>query len=199
LRLQGTEIWRPLPLQERAKLLHHLRPFWDTYRFRIAPQIDDVIKRRIAEGTFAIRAGSIRASATQETGIAVDLRPRRSQTWERQIFDTIVIATGPAHGTVFETNPLLRQISDSGLARSDPLGLGIDVDLQGRAKDRDGHVSEALYVAGPLARGTFGELMGAPDLARHARNIAQCIKRQFEATSSASRIESAAHNGSPGG
>lgn len=199
LRLQGTEVWRALPLKERAKLIHHLRPFWDTYRFRIAPQVDDVIKRRIAGGTFAIRATSVRASSTQEAGIAVDLRPRRSQKWERQVFDAVVIATGPAHGTVFETNPLLRQIGDTGLARSDPLGLGIDVDRQGRAVGRDGHVAEALFVAGPLARGTFGELMGAPDLARHARNIAQCIRKQFEAAGSARRIESTVHNSSPRG
>jgi uncharacterized NAD(P)/FAD-binding protein YdhS len=88
-------------------------------------------------------------------------------------FAAIVIATGPAHGTVFATTPLLAQIGDIGLARPDPLGLGID--LQGHAIGRDGHVAGTLFVAGPLARGTFGELMGAPDMARHARNIAQCI------------------------
>lgn len=32
-----------LPLHERAKLIHHPRPFWDTYRFRIARQVDDII------------------------------------------------------------------------------------------------------------------------------------------------------------
>lgn len=183
LRLQGTGIWRALPLRERAKLIHHLRPFWDTYRFRIAPQIDDVIRRRISEGRFAIHAASIRASTDQgsdisENSLTVDLRPRRSRNWEPQAFDAVVMATGPAHGTVFETNPLLRQISDAGLARSDPLNLGIDVDLQGRAIRRDGHVSGTLFVAGPLARGTFGELMGAPDLARHARNVAQYISAE---------------------
>lgn len=180
LRLQGTGIWRALSLRQRAKLIQHLRPFWDTYRFRIAPQIDDVIRRRISEGTLAIHAASIRASADQgsdlsRNSLTVDLRPRRSRAWERHAFNVIVIATGPAHGTVFANDPLLGQIGDAGLARPDPLGLGIDVDLQGRAIGRDGHVSGTLFVAGPLARGTFGELMGAPDLARHARSIAEHI------------------------
>ena len=175
LRLQGFDIWRALPLRERARLIHHLRPFWDTYRFRIAPQVDDVIVRRIAEGTLTIQAASVRADKSNDHDIAVDLRARRSRTWEPASFDAIVIATGPAHGTVFESNPLLGQIGSDGLARPDPLGLGIDVDLQGRAIGRDGQIAENLYVAGPLARGTFGELMGAPDLARHARNIAETI------------------------
>lgn len=178
LRLQGIEIWRALPQNERARLIRHLRPFWDTYRFRIAPQVDDVIKRRIADGTLAIHAASIRASATQGDDLAVDLRPRRSRNWERAAFDAVVIATGPAHGTVFETNSLLGQIGDAGLARPDPLGLGIDVDLGGHVIGRDGAVTETLFVAGPLARGTFGELMGAPDLARYVRNIAETIVRR---------------------
>jgi uncharacterized NAD(P)/FAD-binding protein YdhS len=183
LRLQGTPIWRALPLHERAKLVHHLRPFWDTYRFRIAPQIDDIIRRRIADGTLTIRAASIRASATQGDDFAVDLRPRRGRDWTRETFDAVVIATGPAHGTVFATNPLLAQIGETGLARPDPLGLGIDVDLSGHAIGRDGAVAGALFVAGPLARGTFGELMGAPDLARYARRIAETIAREHSGAS----------------
>lgn len=178
LRLQGTDIWRALPLHERARLVHHLRPFWDTYRFRIAPQIDDIIRRRIADGTLAIRAASIRASEIQGDDFAVDLRPRRSRDWTRETFDAVVIATGPAHGTVFATNPLLAQVGETGLASPDPLGLGIDVDLSGHAIGRNGDPAGSLFVAGPLARGTFGELMGAPDLARYARRIAETIARE---------------------
>lgn len=177
LRLQGFEIWRALPLNERARLIRHLRPFWDTYRFRIAPQVDAVIVRRINEGSLTIRAASVRAGRHQGTALLVELRARRSQTWEPATFDAIVLATGPAHGTVFSSNPLLGQMSDDGLARPDPLGLGIDVDLQGRAIGRDDRAADTLFVAGPLARGTFGELMGAPDLARHARNIAETLAR----------------------
>lgn len=183
LRLQGTPIWRALPLHERAKLVHHLRPFWDTYRFRIAPQVDDIIRRRIADGTLTIRAASIRASATQGDDFAVDLRPRRRHDWTRETFDAVVIATGPAHGTVFATNPLLAQIGETGLVRPDPLGLGIDVDLSGHAVGPNGDATGSLFVAGPLARGTFGELMGAPDLARYARRIAETIAREHSGAS----------------
>jgi len=121
-------------------------------------------------------------SATQGHDFALDLRPRRSREWRRETFDAIVIATGPAHGTVFATPPLLAQIGDIGLARPDPLGLGIDIDLQGHAIGRDGHVAGTLFVAGPLGRGTFGELTGAPDLAPRTKCCAmhQCRDRMFK-------------------
>lgn len=188
IRLQGTGIWRALPTRERAKLIKHLRPFWDTYRFRIAPQVDDVIKRRIADGTLTIRAAALRASTAQEPAalgkeLAVDIRARRGKTWERSAFDAVVIATGPAHGTVFQSNALLHQLQDAGLARPDPLGLGIDVDLQGHVIARDGRADDALFVAGPLARGTFGELMGVPDLAQYVRSIAETIAHRRTAGS----------------
>lgn len=175
MRLQGTEIWRALPISERAKLIRYLRPFWDTYRFRIAPQVNDVILRRIANGTLAIQAASVRANATAGDDIAVDLRPRRSERWDRRTFDAMVLATGPAHGTVFDGNPLLGQIRDLGLARPDPLGLGIDVDWEGHAIGRDGQATGPLFVVCPLARGTVGELMGAPDIAKYARAVAVTI------------------------
>jgi uncharacterized NAD(P)/FAD-binding protein YdhS len=175
MRLQGLDIWRALPLNERARLIRHLRPFWDTYRFRIAPQVDAVIARRIGEDTLKIQAASVRAGARENTALSVDLRARHSRTWEPAPFDAIVLATGPAHGSVFGDNPLLGQMSADGLARPDPLGLGIEVDVQSRAIGRDGRSAGTLFVAGPLARGTFGELMGAPDLARHARNIAETL------------------------
>ncbi len=175
IRLQGTDIWRALPTSERAKLIRHLRPFWDTYRFRIAPQVNDVILRRIANGTLAIQAASLRANEIAGDGIAVDLRPRRTTRWERKTFDTVVLATGPAHGTVFDGNPLLGQIREAGLARPDPLGLGIDVDWEGHAIGRGGQASGPLFVVCPLARGTVGELMGAPDIAKYARAVAVTI------------------------
>lgn len=177
LRLQGFDIWHALPLKERARLIRHLRPFWDTYRFRIAPQVDAVITRRISEATLTIRAASVRTSKQQGGELSIELRARRSSIWEPGSFDAIVLATGPAHGTVFSSNPLLGQMSSDGLARPDPLGLGIDVDVQGRAIGLDGRAADTLFIAGPLARGTFGELMGAPDLARHARNIAETLAR----------------------
>ncbi|KUM27246.1 hypothetical protein AU467_02335 [Mesorhizobium loti] len=57
-------------------------------------------------------------------------------------------------------------------------GLGIETGFDGHAIGPDGQVLAGLFIAGPLARGTFGELMGLPEVARHAQTVATEIGNQ---------------------
>ncbi|WP_421698136.1 FAD/NAD(P)-binding protein [Ancylobacter sp.] len=181
VRLQGSTIWNALPLSERARLLRHLRPFWDVHRFRIAPQVEEVLDRSIAAGTLRLRAASLQSVERSGEAIAVSFRDRRTGTVTRETFDAVLTATGPAHGRVFADNPVLAALERAGLARPDPLRLGIEVTADGRAIGRDGVPTQDLYVAGPLARGTVGELMGLPDVTNYAIRIAGAVATRLAA------------------
>lgn len=184
VRLQGSSIWNALPLSERARLLRHLRPFWDVHRFRIAPQVEEVLDQKIAAGTLRLRAASLqdveREGDAKGDAIAVRFRDRRTGAVTRETFDAVLTATGPAHGRVFADNPVLAALERAGLARPDPLRLGIEVTADGRAIGRDGAPTPGLYVAGPLARGTVGELMGLPDVTNYAIRIAGAVATRLE-------------------
>jgi uncharacterized NAD(P)/FAD-binding protein YdhS len=193
VRLQGTIIWRALPLVEQKRLLRHLRPFWDTHRFRVAPQIERLLQQRRRDGSFEVRAASIMSVERAGEQINVVLRDRRNGRLETTRFDAVLLATGPAHGRVFADNPLLASLASAGLARADPLALGIEVDLQARAVGANGQIREDLFVAGPLARGTFGELMGLPDVANHALRVARGVAGRLAASDPLSGAEAQRH------
>lgn len=175
VREQGAEIWAALEQQERARLVRHLRVYWDVHRFRIAPQVAEVLARREAEGSLSFEAAHLVAAVEVSDGILVTRR--RSGTTEHltERFDRIVVTTGPAHSDVLRRNPALDLLAAAGAIAPDPLGLGLHVADLCRAVDREGHVSDRLLVAGPLARGHVGELMGLPEVTRHAETVAKVL------------------------
>ncbi|MEW6629372.1 MAG: FAD/NAD(P)-binding protein [Pseudomonadota bacterium] len=181
LRLQGSLLWSALEPDERTRLARGLRAFWDVHRFRIAPQVEAVLERRRAEGTFDNIAASIVASTDDGGDLAVALRRRGQRQFETMHFDAVINTTGPAHGKALKTNPALRSLADAGLIRIDRHGLGIETALDNRAIGPETEPLNGLFIAGPLARGTFGELMGLPEVARHAQAVASEIESRLGA------------------
>ncbi|WP_374889435.1 FAD/NAD(P)-binding protein [Ensifer soli] len=173
LRGDGGAIWRALSPVERKRLVRHLRPFWDVHRFRIAPQVERVLDGRVAGGSLVFRAAAITAVERNGDGtIRVDLRLRRGGGRLREEVDAVVVTTGPGHGAILESQPLLAGLAAAGDVCADTAGLGLAVTEESRAIGAQGRVAADLFVAGPLARGTFGELMGLPQVAEHARLVA---------------------------
>ncbi|WP_027052741.1 FAD/NAD(P)-binding protein [Mesorhizobium erdmanii] len=180
LRSQGTVLWAALAPRERARLVRHLRVFWDVHRFRIAPQVAEVLDRRQAAGTFDTIAARLVASNDEDDGLAVSFQRRGRTAIETMRFDAVFNTTGPAHGQALQSNPALRSLAGAGLIRADAYRLGIETSLDSRAIGRDDKPVATLLVAGPLARGTFGELMGLPEVARHAQSVAAEVAKMFE-------------------
>ncbi|MBH0238932.1 FAD/NAD(P)-binding protein [Methylobrevis albus] len=171
LRLQGGAVWAALPLAERRRLVRHLRPFWDVHRFRVAPQVEDAIVAGLTTGRLEIAAAHVTGARVAGEAIRVDLRRRGDRAAAAHVFDAVVVTTGPAHRGILAAQPYLADLERQGLVRLDDVGLGLACDAHGRAVGRGG-TSPTLLVAGPLARGTFGELMGLPQVADYALFIA---------------------------
>ncbi|GBQ22719.1 hypothetical protein AA12717_1275 [Gluconacetobacter sacchari DSM 12717] len=177
VRRQAGAIWAALPVVERRRLVRHVRPFWDTRRFRIAPQVERVLHRRIAGETLEVLAARIEAADRQGEGIDVMLR-RRGGGLSFASFDVVVTTTGPDHARILSSQLFLAGLGRQGLLRPDPVGLGVDTDREGHAVSAEGETVPTLFVAGPLSRGTFGELMGLPEVTANAEMIAATILRE---------------------
>lgn len=176
LRGQGGDIWRALPVVERRRIVRFLRPYWDVHRFRIAPQVEAAIDRRKSAGTLVLHAASITGVKQQENGeIAVTFRPRHGREPFERRYDAIVVTTGPGHRSILSSQPFLEGLARAGVLQPDSVGLGLAVDEQSRAIRPNGRTMQTLHIAGPLARGTFGELMGLPQVTDHAVFVATRI------------------------
>ncbi|MDX7952849.1 FAD/NAD(P)-binding protein [Lichenihabitans sp. Uapishka_5] len=169
LRSHLPELWGALPAAEQRRVLHRLLPFWEVHRFRIAPQLQAAIQA--AEG-----CGSLRIERAALTGLDHDgarfqatLR-RHGGATEQQGFDAVVLCTGPRKGVA--ADPLAARLLADGVARLDAVGVGLAVDRSSRVLAPDGTPHPSLLALGPITRGSFGEMTGAPDIAKHLEAIA---------------------------
>lgn len=181
LREQGPQIWAALDEVNRARLLRHLRSFWDVHRYRLAPQVEAVQDRLIAKGQLEFRAGRLVASGWHGGAVRIGWRPRGSHATRQADYDLVINTTGPAHARAIAENPALSALTRMGLIMPDPMGLGIDTTMTFRAVDATGRANPRILIAGPLARGHIGELVGAPECAAHAGLILREIARQAQA------------------
>lgn len=176
VREQGPAIWAALPAVERGRLVRHLRAYWDVHRFRVAPQVEAALDRAIDLGQLDILAARLVAAREGPAGLEVDYRLRGSRRTERATVDAVVVTTGPDHAAALRSNPVFGTLGVAGLIQPDPHGLGLLVTDACRTVDAAGRASRWLFVAGPLARGDVGELMGIPEVTRHAEHVAGVLR-----------------------
>ena len=85
--------------------------------------------------------------------------------------DHLILTTGPAHRALTDSQPFYRHLARRGLIRADAFGMGLEVDSRSRAVADPQVEALPVLVAGPAAAGV-GELMGLPQVADHAAEVA---------------------------
>ncbi|PDT18513.1 hydroxyacylglutathione hydrolase [Rhizobium sp. J15] len=182
VRAQGYDLWQALPIAERRRVVRHLRPYWDVHRFRIAPQVEAVLDAAVSAGRLDILAGSVADARLEGELIRCTLQPRHQRKPLERSYDAVVVTTGPAHGGILETQPWLSALAANGHLSLDPTGLGLACTERSEAIGSTGTADPSLLISGPLARGTFGELMGLPQITEHAFFVASEIAGKLKAT-----------------
>ena len=168
VRRRLPEVWPALPVRERARAVRRLMPFWEVHRFRIAPQGAAAVARLTAQGTLAVqRARAIEVDARDEL-LSARLRLPGGQIVERE-FDSIILCSGASRN--IGDNPLIANMVDQRLAQADDVSLGLRVDELSRLIDARGATQPDLFAFGPITRGTFGEMTGAPDILRQVERV----------------------------
>jgi uncharacterized NAD(P)/FAD-binding protein YdhS len=168
LRRRLPEVWPALPAPERIRAARRLMPFWEVHRFRIAPQGAAAVARLTAQGTLTVqRAKAIEVDAHDESLLARLKLP--AGTVVERAFDSIILCSGASRN--IRDNPLLANLVHQGLVQADDVNLGVRVDKFSRLLDAGAATHPDLFAFGPITRGTFGEMTGAPDIIRQIERI----------------------------
>lgn len=181
VRQNAQRIWLSWPKEEKRRFLRHLRPWWDVHRYRIAPQVSAVLDHLQLSGQLQVRAARLKQATADARQIVLTLsHPQGEENVHR--VDWLIVTTGPAHAGLIDSDALLSQLGEAGVIRHDGLGLGIDVNAASQTLNVRGEANPHLFVVGPAARGRFGELMGLPQVAEHAEQVArQLLESDFAA------------------
>ncbi len=164
LRPHTQRLWREMSLVERKRFLRHLRPWWDVHRHRSAPQVMARIAEARERKQLQIVAGKVTTMGMEEAGVVVRVKPRGSRCFVEVRGARLINCTGLNGDSTKLDQPLLKQMLESGLVRSDSLRLGLNVGADGALIDRGGQPAADLFALGPITKGAFWEIIAVPDL-----------------------------------
>lgn len=175
LRARTTEFWQRLPTASQQRFLRHLRPWWDSHRHRMAPEIADQILKLREQNRLRILAGEI--VYAEQSGNVIHVQHRQRGSFVRHHLEVVgvVNCTGAAMDFTASDDPLVQQLFRDGLVRAHASGVGLDVDPEGRVLAADRSVQHSLYALGPITQGVFWESTAVPEIRVRAAALAMML------------------------
>jgi uncharacterized NAD(P)/FAD-binding protein YdhS len=179
LRPQIPLLWEQLPAADKRLFLRHVARYWEVHRHRVPPQTAGRIAALTSDGRLIVHRGRVAAATNEHGGLRVSIDHGGSPAdvpagW-------LINCTGAATDITTTRDPLLRHLLDSGLARPDPLRLGLDTDPRGAVRDAAGRPASDILTLGPLLRGRRYETTAIPEIRDQAAALArQLLARQAD-------------------
>ena len=173
LRPHTRALWQHLPLDQRRRFLRHARAFWDCHRHRVAPEAARRLEEARATGQLGIVAAHVARFEPLGEGVDVHLVARGTGREKTIRADAVYECRGRATDVTASSNPILQAVLRSGLARPDPLGLGLDVAADNALVGAGGVASRRMFAVGPVTSGVYWEVVAIPDIRTQAAALAE--------------------------
>jgi uncharacterized NAD(P)/FAD-binding protein YdhS len=170
LRPHVPGLWQRLSPADKRRFLGHVARYWEVHRHRMPPATARRIDQLRSAGRLSVLPGRLIAVSDQPAGLCVRIEQGArvlevSAGW-------LINATGPAPDVTATRDPLLRGLLDAGLARPDPLRLGIEADARGALLTVSGTPSDRIFTLGPPLRGQLYETTAIPEIRDQAAALA---------------------------
>jgi uncharacterized NAD(P)/FAD-binding protein YdhS len=180
LRPLTNDIWRSLPIIEKRRFLRHLRSHWDIHRHRAAPEIADLLTDMQTEGQVCLHRGILVGYTPRDSGVDVRYWDWRSGTEKSLHVSRVINCTGSESDCRRLDDSLIVSLFVQGLARPDPLFIGLDVDNHGTLLDDKGNAPRSLFAIGPPRKGVFWETTTVFEIRQQAIDLAGHLVQLLE-------------------
>ena len=188
-------LWRRLPDRDKQLFVRHVARYWEVHRHRMPPATARRITELRCTGRLSVLRGRIMGitevpavpagrdvpgaaagtSATAGSPERLRIRIEQGTSVTDLSAGWLINATGPGADLTRSTDPLMRDLLNRGLARPDPLRLGLDASLDGAVIDAAGTPSTILFTLGPPLRGIHYETTAIPEIRDQAAALARLL------------------------
>ena len=173
LRPQVPRLWEQLPETDKRAFLRLAARHWEVHRHRVPPATARRAGALRSAGRLSVLRGRVTEAGAEPGGVRVRIEASGSDTslpagW-------LINCTGPGGDITATADPLLRHLLDAGLARPDPLRLGLDADARGVVRDAAGRPRGDIFTLGPPLRGRWYETTAIPEIRGQAAALARLL------------------------
>lgn len=175
LRPYNQRLWQSWSEPTRRQALRHLRPWWNIHRHRLPPELHARLQAAIEQGQVRLIAAEF--MGIERAGAGVRATIRRRGTSQRETLDVARVydCGGVSVNVEASSNPVIRDLVGQGLARPDPLRIGLDVTPDLAVIDSRDQAATRLHAIGPLTRGRFFEIEAIPDIRVQCAQLATAL------------------------
>jgi uncharacterized NAD(P)/FAD-binding protein YdhS len=171
LRPVTNDLWANFDYAEQARVLRHLKTWWDIHRHRMAPEVGLQLDRAVERGRLRVLAGRLKKTSADSSSLRLDIQ-LRSQASLVLTVDRVINCTGSEEDYRKVRNPLFQSLLESGRMLPNSIGKGLRTDRHGALIDSQGSASDWLFTLGPPRIGGLFETTAVPELRIQAEALA---------------------------
>ena len=131
LRPHAQALWGQRSDDDKRRFVRHVRPYWDSARHRLAPDVAQVVATLRASGRLVVRAGRLIGVDERAGRLHATWRARGAATHETLVVAGIVNCTGPLDAGAAQ-DPVVSALIRSGHAAVGASGIGLATGSQER-------------------------------------------------------------------
>jgi uncharacterized NAD(P)/FAD-binding protein YdhS len=169
LRPHTQAIWLNLPLAEKRYFMQHLSRYWNVARHRMPPECAEILDELQEVNQLQILKGRLKNIETNGKFNVIFTNDGEEKNLS---VDAIVNCIGSEGDFTKVDFPLVKNLVERGLIKTDVLKLGIDATPDGKTIDKSGTVSDKIFTIGPALRGVLWESTAMPEIRAQTNKLA---------------------------